>query len=160
MCYRVCVQVGCIRTWYGFSRMPFYICNCWLTSLHTFGQSFFTHLVSNDCPNVCELVMISTIIIITCMPFDSGSANVFEAKMTRVSMMTSFNGNIFRVTGPLCEEFTGFDVFFDLCLIKDWVNNREAGDLRRHRGYYDVNVMRQISWVLFSKHVGNFLYHV
>ena len=44
-------------------------------------------------------------------------------------MMTSSNGNIFRVTGPLCGEFTGlfpsqrpvtrsFDVFFDLCQIK------------------------------------------
>ena len=47
------------------------------------------------------------------------------------SMMTSSNGNIFRVTGPLCGEFTGpgefptqrpvmrsFDVFFDLRLNK------------------------------------------
>ena len=25
--------------------------------------------------------------------------------------------------------------------INDWVNNGEAGDLRRHRGHYDVNVM-------------------
>ena len=25
--------------------------------------------------------------------------------------------------------------------INDWLNNREAGDLRRHRGHYDVNVM-------------------
>ena len=25
--------------------------------------------------------------------------------------------------------------------INDWVNNREAGDLRRHRGHCDVNVM-------------------
>ena len=25
--------------------------------------------------------------------------------------------------------------------INDWVNNREADDLRRHRGHYDVNVM-------------------
>ena len=25
--------------------------------------------------------------------------------------------------------------------INDWINNREAGDLRRHRGHYDVNVM-------------------
>ena len=25
--------------------------------------------------------------------------------------------------------------------INDWVNNREAGDLKRHRGHYDVNVM-------------------
>ena len=46
-------------------------------------------------------------------------------------IMTSSNGNIFRVTGPLCGEFTGpgefptqrpvtrsFDVFFDLRLKK------------------------------------------
>ena len=64
--------------------------------------------------------------------------------------------NIFRVTGPLCGEFTGpgefpaqrpvtrsFDVFFDLRPNKDWVNNCKAGDLRRHRGHYDVNVMIQ-----------------
>ena len=43
-------------------------------------------------------------------------------------MMASSNGNIFRVTGPLCGEFTGtqrpvtrsFDVFFDLRLNKRW----------------------------------------
>ena len=41
--------------------------------------------------------------------------------------MTSLNGNIFRVTGHLCGEFTGprpvtrsFDVFFDLRLNKRW----------------------------------------
>ena len=38
----------------------------------------------------------------------------------RACMMTSSNGNIFRVTGHLCGEFTGprrsFDVFFDLRL--------------------------------------------
>ena len=37
-----------------------------------------------------------------------------------------------------------FDVFFDLHLnkrINDRVNNGEAGDLRRHRGQYDVIVM-------------------
>ena len=74
--------------------------------------------------------------------------------MTWHGMMTSSNGSIFRVTGPLCGEFTGpgefpaqrpvtrsFDVFFDLRLNKDWVNNRETGDLRRHRGHCDVNVM-------------------
>ena len=37
-----------------------------------------------------------------------------------------------------------FDVFFDLCLESNgWVNNREAGDLRRHRVHYEVIVM---SW--------------
>ena len=69
-------------------------------------------------------------------------------------MMTSSNGNVFRVTGPLCGEFTGpgefpsqrpvtlsFDVFFDLRLNKRWVNSREAGDLRHRLGHYDVIVI-------------------
>ena len=54
------------------------------------------------------------------------SGDRFKNALTN-SMMTSSNGNIFRVTGPLCGEFTGpgefptqrpvtrsFDVFFDL----------------------------------------------
>ena len=61
--------------------------------------------------------------------------------------------NIFRVTGHLCGEFTGpgefraqrpmtrsFDVSLIYAWINDWVHNREAGDLRRHRGNCDVNV--------------------
>ena len=35
-----------------------------------------------------------------------------------------------------------FDVCFDLPLNKRWVNNREAGDLRRYRAHYDVIVMK------------------
>ena len=34
-----------------------------------------------------------------------------------------------------------FDVFFDLRLKNGQVNNRDAGDLRRHRVDYDVTVM-------------------
>ena len=69
-------------------------------------------------------------------------------------MMTSSNGNIFRVTGPSCGEFTGPGEFLHkgqwrgalmfslICIwINGWVNNHEAGDLRRHRGHFDVNVM-------------------
>ena len=33
-----------------------------------------------------------------------------------------------------------FDIFFDLGLNNGWVNNRKAGDLRRHRAQYDVSV--------------------
>ena len=36
-----------------------------------------------------------------------------------------------------------FDVFFDLRL-NVWVNNREAGELRRNRAHYDVIVMGKI----------------
>ena len=33
-------------------------------------------------------------------------------------------------------------MFSSICArINDWVNNREAGDLRPYRGHYDVNVM-------------------
>ena len=44
---------------------------------------------------------------------------------------------------------------FDLSLIclwiNDWVNNREAGDLRRYRAHYDVTVM------ISGKHYGHLL---
>ena len=42
-----------------------------------------------------------------------------------------------------------FDNFFDLAWINGWVNNREAGDLRRYRVHYDVIVMG------FSSYVGS-----
>ena len=70
-------------------------------------------------------------------------------------MMTSSNGNIFRVTGPLCGEFTGhrwiprtkasdaelWCFLWSALWINGWVNNRDAGDLRRNRTYYDVIVI-------------------
>ena len=102
-------------------------------------------------------------------------------------MMTSSNGNFFRVTGLLCGEFTGHQwipstkrpvtrkrfplddvitvesqhkgqwrgalMFSSICSwINGWVNNREAGDLRRHRAHNDVIVMkcRALMFVLFD----------
>ena len=46
------------------------------------------------------------------------------------TIMTSSNGNILS-----------FYVFFGLCQNKGWANDRNAGDLRRHRAHYDVTVM-------------------
>ena len=69
-------------------------------------------------------------------------------------IMTSSNGNIFRVTGPLCGEFTGhwwiplkasdaqlWCFVWSAPWINGWVNNREAGNLRRHGAHYDVILM-------------------
>ena len=71
-------------------------------------------------------------------------------------IMTSSNGNIFRVTGHLCGEFIhrspvnfphkgqrrGALMFSLICSwIPGWVNNSEAGDLGRHCVHYDVSVM-------------------
>ena len=68
-------------------------------------------------------------------------------------MMTSSNGNIFRVTGlcagnsPVAGEFPykgqwrGALMFSFICRwINGWVNNLKAGDLWRLRGHYDVTV--------------------
>ena len=69
-------------------------------------------------------------------------------------MMTSSNGNIFRVTGPFCGEFTGHRwiprTMFSLisAWINGWVNNREASDLRRHRAHYNVTVMYDLCSLL------------
>ena len=46
------------------------------------------------------------------------------------------------VNSPRRGKWRGAFMFSLICAwIDDWVNNREAGDLRRHRGHYDVNVM-------------------
>ena len=71
-------------------------------------------------------------------------------------MMTSSNGNIFRVTGlcagnssvpdnsPYKDQWRG-TLMFSLIYawIDGWVNNSKTGDLRRRRAHYDVTVM---SW--------------
>ena len=87
-------------------------------------------------------------------------------------IMTSSNRIIFRVTGPLFEEFTGHQwipltratdaefccflwstpeqtvcsVQFSCFLDTGCTNNRDAGGLRRHRADYDVIVMFTGSW--------------
>ena len=72
--------------------------------------------------------------------------------------MTSSNANIFRVTGHLCRnssvpggfhthkgQWRGALMFSLICTrINGWVNNGDAGDLRRHRAHYDVTVMRRM----------------
>ena len=70
-------------------------------------------------------------------------------------MMTSSNGNILLVTGPLGESSghrcipLGRPVTrrFDFSLICAWTNgqanNRDAGDLRRYRTHYNVTVMKK-----------------
>ena len=78
--------------------------------------------------------------------------------------MMSSNGNIFCITGYLCREFTG-----DRCIsrtkasdaelwcvslictwMNNWVNNREAGNLRHHCAHHDITVM----WPVHSPHKG------
>ena len=49
------------------------------------------------------------------------------------------------VNSPHKGQWRGALMFSLTCVrINDWVNNREAGDLRRYRAHYDVIVMRVI----------------
>ena len=84
----------------------------------------------------------------------------------KIDMMTSSNETIFRVTGPLCGEFTGHQWnpltkasdaalwFFFICAWTIcWVNDRNAGDLKRHYAHYDVTIMNFLvmdhcSWLI------------
>ena len=61
------------------------------------------------------------------------------------------------VNSPHKGQWRGALMFSLICVwINGWVNNREAGDLRRHRAHYDVIVMcttsvnvTGIMWVMF-----------
>ena len=78
-----------------------------------------------------------------------------------VFMMTSSNGNMFRVTGfcegihrwllgihrspmstPHTDQWRGALMFSFICAwTNGWVNNQDAGDLRLHRSHYDITLM-------------------
>ena len=87
-----------------------------------------------------------------------------------IYMMTSSNRNIFRVTGPLCGEFTGpgefttqrpvtrsFDVFFDLRLNKrlskqpwGWWFERLSSSLWRHCNAHLGLGPLLLTWIHFN----------
>ena len=89
------------------------------------------------------------------MPYmDHAAVNVYQHWLLSSTwwrhQMETFSALLAICAGnsPVSGEFPAqrpvarsFDVFFDLCPINDWVNNREAGDLRRSRAHYDVIVM-------------------
>ena len=104
-----------------------------------FSQRQFETYNAFELQQSCVLVRISSsrmvvmIYIVIYIYIDCPSAWKLRTMhyTNRCYMMTSSNGNIFRVTGPLCGEsqVTGefpslrpvtrsFDVFFDLCLSK------------------------------------------
>ena len=113
-------------------------------------QPWFTRI--GKCSNfdvvfVIQFNRIATVMLHACM------INAF-----RWSMMTSSTGNILRVSGPLCGEFTGHR-WIPLKNASDtelWCLRWSApekngwvfelvGDLRRHRThYYDVIIMRRV----------------
>ena len=73
-----------------------------------------------------------------------------------------WHDDIFRVTDHLCEEYTGHRwipltkasnaELWCFLWTNGWVNNRDAGDLRRHRAHYDVTLMVSQGQFRHSRH--------
>ena len=62
------------------------------------------------------------------------------------------------VNSPHKGQWRGALMFSLICVyINGWVNNREAGDLRRHYSHYDVNVM---CWPFIMRHGGDWSKHI
>ena len=90
-----------------------------------------------------------------CFVFCSGFVPADLYIWSKVTMMTSSNGNIFRspVNSLHKDQWRGALLFSLICTrINGWVNNSEAGDLRRHRAHYDVTEMCQ--WKLLQLRLG------
>ena len=69
------------------------------------------------------------------------------------------------VKSPHKGQWCGALMFSLPCAwINDWVNNREAGDLRRYRGHYGVNAMmisiQQLLIIKFTKYLGFIFFEV
>ena len=84
-----------------------------------------------------------------------GQTHVSEYE-TQCVKMTSSNGNIFCVTGPLWggstgefpsqNQWRGALLFSLICTwTNGWVNTRDASNLRRHWAHYDVTVMDSLN---------------
>ena len=100
---------------------------CTKSSIYSWGLKWQTDSVSSQSPTYVGLVgELYNIFFVAIMVIWSHNLLVKYGHCSQL-MMTSWNGNIFRVTGPLCGEFTGpgdfptqrpvtrsFDVFFDL----------------------------------------------
>ena len=102
-----------------------------------------------SCPHAISILILNGKSILFCLlsvsPWDMSSARVILIGGCNNVKFKLKNGNFFRVTGPLCREFTGHRwiprtkasdaelLMFSLisAWIISWLNNREAGDLRR-----------------------------
>ena len=94
-------------------------------------------------------ICVDIIISILCMPSQAGSGVIFIKNLQHdewkhFPRYWPFVWGIHRspVNFHHKGQLRGALMFYLICTwIDDWVNNHEAGDLRRHRPHYDVIVM-------------------
>ena len=110
---------------------------------HTFGNQSYMYdvcLFPNFWLNKCQCNVLLRVQLTT--THDSDHDDVIKWK--HFPRYWSFVRGIHRspVNTPHKGQWCGAVMFSLICAwINGWVNNREAGDLRRHRAHYDVIVM-------------------
>ena len=76
-------------------------------------------------------------------------ALIAPCKVNNICMKISLFAWWHPVNSPHKVQWRGAIIFSLICVwINGWVNNREAGDLRRYRTHYDVTVITQYGIIL------------
>ena len=95
-------------------------------------------------------------VLVRWIPFTKGQpCHVDVIKWKHFPRYWPFVRRIHRspVNSPHKCQWRGALMFSLICAwINGWINNREAGDLGRHRGHYDVTVMRNFVVAFVAKH--------
>ena len=148
--------------------------NALVSNIFNRSQRYFAHVTTVTLSWHVQNIVVIGRVYFTLKCFEFSSNFEFDRNMLSgtgawssvwfASMMTSSNGNIFRVTGHLCGEFTRprwiphtsqwrGALLFSLIYARTngWVNTGEAGDLRRNHAHHDVIVMRRCFVAFTSK---------
>ena len=92
------------------------------------GYSHFCHIMTSSHKNIFG---------VACPSWWRHQMETFSALLAICARISPV-----QVNCPHKGQSRGALMFSLICAwINDWVNSREAGDWRHHRGYYDVNVM-------------------
>ena len=158
------INIPSIRILFDFYHGDFYICRWNPASFSdTLSSPYFLlwrveiTKTFSSVPICCEPFFGITITLVT----DHACIWQVWPEQATLNMMTSSNGNIFRVSGPLCGDFIDHrwipltkasDVELWCFLssapwINGWINIREASDLIRHHAHYDGIVMTLIQMI-------------
>ena len=124
----------------------------WRQSLYHVNSQFYRSM-----PSVLSLTSIIVLSIRRFIDFVTSQSHGICLQISQLLwiMMTSSSENIFRDTGPLLGESTGYrwipltkasdadlwGFLWSLTRTSGWTNNRDAADFRRQRTHYDVTVM-------------------
>ena len=134
----------------GHLNLQFMVC---ATMVCRLNNSAFNYQFLNDLTGL-PLSRLYSIQCINPFPWWRHQMETFSALLAICAGNSPVTGE-FPVQRPVTRSF---NVSFMCVWINDWVNNREAVDLRHHRAHYDVTVMTQL-WLCGSRdHFVNWVY--